>query len=83
MLPLRRLPMKALQERTGECDVCALVDDNHEHKVTRYCGLCHAWMCRSCFDDGPKRAKAAVKRGLAKLKQGTLDWLTGKESDGV
>lgn len=69
--------MATLIERVGECDVCALVDDIHDEKVTRYCGLCRAWMCRECFENQPKRAKAAVMKGARALKRGMLDFLSG------
>jgi hypothetical protein len=56
---------------TRECDVCVLVDKDHEPKAeVGYCSMCNAFMCPACRDDGPRRAKAWGIRTIQRMKAG-------------
>ena len=42
------------------CKVCELVNGDKTPKRVTWCDKCSAYICKECFDDWPKRAKAAA-----------------------
>lgn len=47
---------------THECDVCILLEQDHEPKRAYYCDACKAWICERCEYRYDRRARAMLKR---------------------
>lgn len=52
----------------GPCEVCGYDRGDWTTKIVRYCRLCDAWICDRCWHDWPARARAALKRKMARLQ---------------
>lgn len=50
------------------CECCGRVDNDWGPKWVKYCKFCKAYICESCWNDWPKRAKAFGDKCLEKLK---------------
>lgn len=48
----------------GVCDVHRLCDKDVASRKVRYCSVCKSWICDECRGNWPKRAKAALLKGL-------------------
>lgn len=51
------------------CRVCDLLDDDTKKKKVRFCKICNAFICDSCFADGDRRVSAAVLNKWEQLKR--------------
>jgi hypothetical protein len=47
------------------CDVCFLLDGDSFEKRSIYCSGCNAWICEADLWNGPRRAKAMLKRVMS------------------
>jgi len=57
-----------------ECDVCVILDEDHEKKACRFCPLCKKWLCQYCRRS-PRRVPAALKYHGEKVKKAFLTGL--------
>lgn len=46
------------------CDVCKLVDGDEQPKLSAFCSVCSAWICKACYPQVTRRAEAWNKRRL-------------------
>ena len=46
------------------CEVCLLLDNNKELKITEHCNTCDADICIECKPDLWRRGLAAIKKKL-------------------
>lgn len=52
----------------NKCMSCSRVDGDFSVKPVKYCSLCGGYICKECWFDFPKRAKAAIITVIDKIK---------------
>lgn len=53
----------------AQCDACKLVDNDERHKLTVFCNICNAYLCKRCAEDIPQRTEAAFLSAKEKIKK--------------
>lgn len=48
------------KSKIGVCDVHRLVDKDTRRRRVSYCSVCEAWICKECWPNLAKRARAML-----------------------